>query len=97
MCNHDEQPGTFTDAWYNDHYHRQRWYARPFTALLIVPVRGYQYTLRAIMGGQCRFTPTCSDYAIHALKRHGPIKGLLLAARRIGRCNPWGPSGWDPA
>ncbi|MBO5882175.1 MAG: membrane protein insertion efficiency factor YidD [Alistipes sp.] len=44
----------------------------------------------------CRFTPTCSAYAIEALRKHGPIKGLLLAIWRILRCNPWGGSGYDP-
>ena len=44
----------------------------------------------------CRFTPTCSEYARQALKKHGPIKGLALAIWRILRCNPWGGSGYDP-
>ena len=44
----------------------------------------------------CRFTPTCSQYAIEAIRKHGPFKGLALAVWRILRCNPWGGSGYDP-
>lgn len=44
----------------------------------------------------CRFTPTCSAYAVEAIKKHGPVKGLYLAVRRILRCHPWGGSGYDP-
>lgn len=44
----------------------------------------------------CRFTPTCSEYAVQALKKYGPLKGLYLAIKRILRCNPWGGSGYDP-
>ena len=44
----------------------------------------------------CRFVPTCSEYAIEAIKKHGPFKGLYLAVRRLLRCHPWGGSGYDP-
>lgn len=44
----------------------------------------------------CRYTPTCSQYAIEAINKHGAIKGLWLAIKRIGRCHPWGGSGYDP-
>ncbi|MBQ1836828.1 MAG: membrane protein insertion efficiency factor YidD, partial [Paludibacteraceae bacterium] len=44
----------------------------------------------------CRYTPTCSQYALEAIQKHGPLKGLYLAVRRILRCNPWGGSGYDP-
>lgn len=90
-------PAAFTDAWYDDFYRQQCWCIRPLTAGLILLVRLYQVTLRAVMGGHCRFTPTCSDYAIHALKRYGPFKGVLKIVWRLGRCNPLGGSGWDPA
>ncbi|MEM6561044.1 MAG: membrane protein insertion efficiency factor YidD [Planctomycetota bacterium] len=50
-----------------------------------------------MLGGHCRFTPTCSQYAIDALKKYGPIKGSLKAAWRIMRCNPFGGCGHDPA
>ena len=66
------------------------------TASLVLAVRGYQVTLRPFLGGQCRFLPTCSDYAIEALQTHGAVRGSWLAAWRILRCNPWGGCGHDP-
>lgn len=63
---------------------------------LIALVRFYQICLSPLKPPCCRFTPTCSQYAIEALRKHGPIKGLLLAIWRILRCNPWGGSGYDP-
>lgn len=64
--------------------------------LLILPIRLWQLTFSAILPPTCRFTPSCSSYAITALTRHGPLKGSWLAVRRIGRCHPWGASGYDP-
>jgi putative membrane protein insertion efficiency factor len=64
--------------------------------LLILPIRLWQLTFSAILPPTCRFTPSCSAYAITALTKHGPLKGLWLAVRRIGRCHPWGSSGYDP-
>ncbi|MEY2882709.1 MAG: rane protein insertion efficiency factor YidD [Pseudomonadota bacterium] len=64
--------------------------------ILIAPVRLYQVALSPLLPPSCRFTPSCSTYAVEALARHGPIKGLWLAVRRIGRCHPWGASGYDP-
>ncbi len=64
--------------------------------LLLIPVYLYRYTISPLKPPSCRFTPTCSEYAIEALKKHGPVKGLLLAIKRILRCNPWGGSGYDP-
>ena len=63
---------------------------------LIWLVRFYQVCLSPLKPACCRFTPTCSQYAIEALRKHGPIKGLLLTIWRILRCNPWGGSGYDP-
>jgi putative membrane protein insertion efficiency factor len=64
--------------------------------LLIALVRGYRYLLSPWWGGQCRFSPTCSEYAIQALQRHGAWKGSWLATRRISRCHPWHAGGFDP-
>ncbi|MBZ0241650.1 MAG: membrane protein insertion efficiency factor YidD [Bacteroidales bacterium] len=64
--------------------------------LLILLIRIYQYTLSPFIGRSCRYTPTCSVYSIEAIKKHGAIKGGWLAAKRIGSCNPWGGSGYDP-
>jgi putative membrane protein insertion efficiency factor len=68
----------------------------PLAWVLILFVRLYQVTLRPVMGGQCRFQPTCSDYAIEALRTHGGIVGSWLTVRRILRCQPWGGCGYDP-
>jgi len=59
-------------------------------------VRAYQLTLRPVIGAQCRFEPSCSHYALDALATHGALRGSLLAARRILRCNPWHEGGDDP-
>ena len=64
--------------------------------ILILPIRLWQVTLSRVLSPSCRFTPSCSHYGIEALKKHGPIKGSWLTLRRIGRCHPWGPSGYDP-
>jgi len=63
---------------------------------LIQLVRIYRLAISPWLGGNCRFDPTCSSYAIEALQVHGIFKGTWLAARRIGRCHPWGGSGYDP-
>ena len=65
-------------------------------AILIGAITVYRYSLSAFMGRQCRFLPTCSDYALDAVRKHGAWKGGRLALRRIGRCHPWGGSGFDP-
>ncbi len=64
--------------------------------LLCLPIVFYQTCISPYTPPACRFTPTCSEYARQALKKHGPIKGLGLAIWRILRCNPWGGSGYDP-
>lgn len=64
--------------------------------LLIKLVRGYQYFLSPWVGSNCRFNPTCSNYAIQSLEQHGAIKGTWLAIKRIGRCHPWADGGNDP-
>jgi putative membrane protein insertion efficiency factor len=62
----------------------------------IVLVRAYQLALSPFAGGACRFTPSCSDYAIQAIQEHGALRGLGLALRRVARCHPLGSSGFDP-
>lgn len=69
---------------------------RTITKALIYPIRLYQRYISPLTPPACRFTPTCSQYAVEALQKHGPIKGLYLAIRRILRCHPWGGSGYDP-
>jgi putative membrane protein insertion efficiency factor len=64
--------------------------------LLIWLVRLYQATLRPLFGGHCRFRPTCSDYAIEALRTHGGVRGAWLTVRRLARCQPFGGAGYDP-
>jgi len=65
-------------------------------SLLILVLRGYRYFLSPLLGRNCRFHPSCSAYAIEAVQRHGAIKGGWLAARRVSRCHPWNPGGYDP-
>ena len=64
--------------------------------VLILPIRFYQKFISPPTPPTCRFTPSCSQYAIEAITKHGPVKGLWLAIKRILRCNPWGGSGYDP-
>lgn len=64
--------------------------------ILIAPVRFYQLAISPMLPPACRFTPSCSQYAIEALRRHGPLRGSYLAVKRILRCHPWGGSGYDP-
>lgn len=64
--------------------------------LLILPIKFYQLSISPMLPASCRYTPTCSAYAIEALRKHGAVKGLWLATKRIMRCHPWGGSGYDP-
>ena len=64
--------------------------------LLILSIRFYQRFISPLTPPSCRFTPTCSQYAVEALRKHGPLKGLWLAVKRLLRCHPWGGSGYDP-
>lgn len=69
---------------------------RAAVAVLIAPIRLYQLVISPLLGPRCRFYPSCSSYAVQALRRHGPIKGLGLATWRVLRCHPWHPGGIDP-
>jgi putative membrane protein insertion efficiency factor len=64
--------------------------------LFIGVIRFYQLTISPILPASCRYTPTCSQYSLEAIKKYGPFKGGYLAFRRILRCNPWGGHGHDP-
>ena len=66
------------------------------SAALIAPIQFYRRVISPMTPPSCRFTPTCSQYAIEAIRKHGPFKGMYLAVRRILRCHPWGGSGYDP-
>ena len=73
---------------------------RALSALLAWPLLAlvalYRYAISPWLGANCRFEPSCSQYALEALRAHGAFRGSWLAARRIGRCHPWGGSGYDP-
>ena len=70
---------------------------RKFIQILITAlIRVYQYTLSPLLGPSCRFYPSCSEYAHQAITRHGPLRGLVLAVKRILRCHPFHPGGVDP-
>ncbi len=66
------------------------------STLLILPIRFYQLAISPHFPPACRYTPTCSQYAIEAIRKHGPLKGLWLAVKRICRCHPLGGCGHDP-
>lgn len=67
-----------------------------FANLLLAAVRAYQATLGPLLGGACRYLPSCSEYAAEAIARHGARRGGWLALQRIGRCHPWARFGYDP-
>ena len=64
--------------------------------VLVALVSLYRRLISPLLPRHCRYEPTCSAYAIEALRRHGAARGSMLALRRIGRCHPWGPGGLDP-
>lgn len=64
--------------------------------VMCLPIYFYKACISPFTPPACRYTPTCSQYALEALKKHGPLKGSWLAIKRICRCHPWGGSGYDP-
>jgi uncharacterized protein len=64
--------------------------------IFVVLIRVYQLTISPLIGNCCRFTPSCSEYGIEAIKKHGVIKGILLILKRIIKCHPFHPGGDDP-
>jgi putative membrane protein insertion efficiency factor len=73
-----------------------RWFRWFLIAVLTVPIKIYQWIISPALPKTCRYYPTCSEYAIEALKIHGPFKGLILGTKRILSCHPWGGHGHDP-
>lgn len=67
-----------------------------FSLLFLAIINVYKQVISPFLGANCRYTPTCSQYGIEAIKKHGPFKGGWLALKRIASCNPWGKSGYDP-
>jgi putative membrane protein insertion efficiency factor len=68
----------------------------PLSMIMIGLIKLYQVTLSPYIGRACRYTPTCSNYGIEAIRKYGPFKGGWLTLKRILSCNPWGGSGYDP-
>ena len=68
----------------------------PLAHVMRVLIQGYQFVISPLIGPSCRFAPSCSEYAREAVARHGAFRGAVLALGRIGRCHPWGGSGYDP-
>lgn len=64
--------------------------------IVLLPVYFYRYSISPLFPPRCRYTPTCSEYTIEAIKKHGILKGGWLAIKRISSCHPWGGSGYDP-
>ena len=64
--------------------------------IFLIPVYLYKYIISPLSPASCRYVPSCSEYAVQALKIHGPLKGLWLTINRISRCHPWGDHGIDP-
>ena len=65
-------------------------------AALVWLIRAYQVAISPMLGNRCRFFPSCSDYTMEALQTHGVLKGIWLGLRRVSRCHPWHPGGYDP-
>ena len=68
----------------------------PLTYIAYLIVKAYQMVVSPLLGANCRYNPTCSAYALEALKKFGIIKGGLLSMKRVAKCHPWGGSGHDP-
>lgn len=78
-----------------------KWISIPIKAVLIALIFLYRYLVSPVLhalapGSGCRFQPTCSEYAVIAIRKHGPFRGTWLAVRRISKCHPWGDYGYDP-
>ncbi|HNV98532.1 MAG TPA: membrane protein insertion efficiency factor YidD [Chitinophagales bacterium] len=67
-----------------------------FSYIIIIPVKVYQWLISPLLPNSCRYTPTCSQYMLEAVKKYGPLKGTWLGIKRLSRCHPWGGHGYDP-
>ena len=65
-------------------------------SLLLAMIRFYQFAISPMLGQRCRFFPSCSEYAVEAIQKHGTRRGLRLGLARLSRCHPWNPGGFDP-
>ena len=66
------------------------------TYILVSSIKSYQILISPILGQNCRYLPTCSEYSIQSIKQHGAITGIILSLKRILKCHPWGKHGYDP-
>lgn len=66
------------------------------TRFFVLLMRAYQYGISPFLGRSCRFHPTCSEYAVESVQRYGVVRGVVFALRRVSRCHPWHPGGYDP-
>lgn len=71
-------------------------FSRFFGGIFIGLIRFYQYAISPYLAPSCRYSPSCSQYGIEAVRKHGPFRGGWMAIKRIGRCHPWGGHGHDP-
>ncbi|MDR0872946.1 MAG: membrane protein insertion efficiency factor YidD [Prevotellaceae bacterium] len=69
---------------------------KKFSHLILLPIYFYRYCISPFTPASCRYTPTCSEYAVEAIKKYGALRGSCLAVKRIARCHPWGGHGYDP-
>jgi putative membrane protein insertion efficiency factor len=69
---------------------------RVLRAALLTPIRFYQRFVSPVLPRRCKYLPTCSDYAVQAIRAYGPLRGAILAGWRLLRCNPWSHGGYDP-
>ena len=67
-----------------------------FSRLLILLIRSYQLLISPLFPGTCRFYPSCSNYSIQSINRYGLLRGILLTLKRVVKCHPWNPGGYDP-
>lgn len=73
-----------------------KWWSVILISPFILLIKFYQYAISPLLGANCRYTPTCSHYALEAFKKYGLFKGFYLSVKRILSCNPWGGKGYDP-